>query len=514
LETDTQLKKLSHIPARKYMEIDYGSHLDGGPSPCWLNRSPEVVLSNSYSPPSDMAHLKYEIREPGYKVGRRTPVLCTESDSTYGFQSKRYGSLAYNRLKELDELHDPNKYLIQREPHTLLLGWDFDRITEERNLPGHEVGGRTPVQCTESDSAYGFQSKRYGSLDYNCLKELDELHDPNKYLSQREPHTPLLGWDFDRITEERNLPGHEVGGRTPVLCTESDSAYGFQSKRYGSLDYNCLKELDELHDPNKYLIQREPHTLLLGWDFDRSMEERNLSITCQSTELSVYSPSSSSWGDDHQHILDDRFGAKELSESSLLSIYSPNVISLPWSRSASYNDLDFGKQVEGEEDINADSNHFPLALTLAPDYLTPAENCKNDTKCKDSSLLLSPQNLQIMSKVFSERYHNPGVEGFLLSSGLDIDLEWNCPSLSGSSWKHHSPFDYALQPLQNEGTSACFLLKDKNECCLDGSSHRRTLSHVSDVVNIQDLSSFNFQVPMDKDKSCPLLLDKSNWDGT
>jgi hypothetical protein len=37
--------------------------------------------------------------------------------------------------------------------------------------------------------------------------------------------------------------------------------------------------------------------------------------------------------------------------------------------------------------------------------------------------------------VFSERYHNPGVEGFLLSSGLDIDLEWNCPSLSGSSWR-------------------------------------------------------------------------------
>jgi hypothetical protein len=64
------------------------------------------------------------------------------------------------------------------------------------------------------------------------------------------------------------------------------------------------------------------------------------------------------------------------SESSLLSICSPNVISLPWSRSARYNDLDFGKQVEGEEDINADSNHFPLALTLAPDYLTPAENYK------------------------------------------------------------------------------------------------------------------------------------------
>uniref|UniRef100_A0A7N2MK95 TIR domain-containing protein n=1 Tax=Quercus lobata TaxID=97700 RepID=A0A7N2MK95_QUELO len=67
--------------------------------------------------------------------------------------------------------------------------------------------------------------------------------------------------------------------------------------------------------------------------------------------------------------LDDRIGAKDLSESSFLSTYSPNVISLPWSHSASYKDIDFGKQVEVKKDINADFNHFPLALTLAPDYL-------------------------------------------------------------------------------------------------------------------------------------------------
>ena len=46
-----------------------------------------------------------------------------------------------------------------------------------------------------------------------------------------------------------------------------------------------------------------------------------------------------------------------------------------------------------------------------------------------------------MSKVFGERYHHPGFKGVLLSSGLDFDLEWDCPSLSGSSRKHHPPFN-------------------------------------------------------------------------
>ena len=79
-------------------------------------------------------------------------------------------------------------------------------------------------------------------------------------------------------------PRFEVGGRSHILCTQCDFTYGFQSKRYGSLDYNHLKELDDLH-PIKYLIESESHPLLLGWDFDRNVEERTLSITCQNIEL-------------------------------------------------------------------------------------------------------------------------------------------------------------------------------------------------------------------------------------
>ena len=145
-------------------------------------------------------------------------------------------------------------------------------------------------------------------------------------------------------------------------------------------------------------------------------------------------------------------------------------------------------------------NCFIFSSNTCTRLLTLAEDCRNDTKCKDSSMFFSPHNLHIMSKVFCERYHRPGLEGFLLQ-------KWDCPSLSGSSRKHHSPFNYAIQSHGNEGTSSCFLLKDKNESCLDGSSHRGTLSLANDIVNIQDLSSFSSQVPLYKDKSCPLLLD-------
>ena len=138
-------------------------------------------------------------------------------------------------------------------------------------------------------------------------------------------------------------------------------------------------------------------------------------------------------------------------------------------------------------------NCFSFSSNTCTRLLTLAEDCRNDTKCKDSSMFFSPYNLHIMSKVFGERYHHPGFEGVLLSnlsSGLDFDLEWDCPSLSCSSRKHHSPFNYAFQSPRNEGTYSCFLLKDKSESLLDGSSHRGTLSHVNDIVNIQDLSSF------------------------
>lgn len=476
-----------------------------GDSPsCWLNRSQEAVLSNSYSPINDdIACLKYEIKEPGYEFGGRTPVICADSDSAYGFPSKRYGFLACNPLKELDELHDPNELFL----------WQAFKNSK----PG-EVDIDTKCQSLaflESD----VQLKKLSHIPARNFMELDygsHLDDSPSCWLNRSQEVVLSNSDSpirDAVTYlkyEIREPGYDFGGRTPVLCADSDSAYGFPSKRYGSFACNRLKELGELHDPNEYLIRREPHSLLLGWDFDEGIDTRNLWNTCQSTELSVYSPSSTSWGDDHQHIMDDRFGANEFSKSSFLSICSPKVIPLPRSQSplASYGDHDFGRYVIGdEEDIYTDVNHFPLALSLKPDYLNLDEDCKNDIEYKYSSIFRAPQNLHhIMSKVFSKRYHCPGVESFLFSSAL---------GLTGSSREHHSPFNYALQTPQNKGTSLRFLLEDKNESCLDGLSHRETLSHFGeDIINIQDCSSFYFQIPLDKEKTCPLLLNQSSWNGT
>ena len=36
LELYSQLKKLSHMPGRNYMELGHVSHLDDGPSSCWF----------------------------------------------------------------------------------------------------------------------------------------------------------------------------------------------------------------------------------------------------------------------------------------------------------------------------------------------------------------------------------------------------------------------------------------------------------------------------------------------
>ena len=78
----SKLKILSHMPARNDMELDYGSHLDDGPASCWLNRSPEVVLSYFYIPPSNASRacLKYEMREPRFEVVGRSSTLSTQCD--------------------------------------------------------------------------------------------------------------------------------------------------------------------------------------------------------------------------------------------------------------------------------------------------------------------------------------------------------------------------------------------------------------------------------------------------
>ena len=80
----------------------------------------------------------------------------------------------------------------------------------------------------------------------------------------------------------------------PILYTQRDSTYGFQSKRYVSLAYNHLKELDDLRYP-KNIWLKVSHILFFWLGLWQEYKEWTLSITCQNTELSVYSLSLSSW---------------------------------------------------------------------------------------------------------------------------------------------------------------------------------------------------------------------------
>ena len=94
--------------------------------------------------------------------------------------------------------------------------------------------------------------------------------------------------------------------------------------------------------------------------------------------------------------------------------------------------------------------------------------------------------------------------------------EWNYLPLSGSSREHDSPTRLALQFPGQENTSSRLLTyhDDKYERCFDDSSHTRSLTHfIEDNVNVHDNSSaFCLQIPLDREKAWPLLLDKPRWD--
>ena len=77
------------------MELEYGSHVDD-PSSCWLNRLPEVVLSNFYTPPNNasIACLQYEIGNPDLK----------QEEEAYFMYSSVIPLMAFT-LKDMDLLH-------------------------------------------------------------------------------------------------------------------------------------------------------------------------------------------------------------------------------------------------------------------------------------------------------------------------------------------------------------------------------------------------------------------------
>ncbi|KAL5859953.1 hypothetical protein ACOSQ4_001249 [Xanthoceras sorbifolium] len=319
---------------------------------------------------------------------------------------------------------------------------------------------------------------------------------------------------------EYNLrePSCEIGGeRNAIAWIESDSTFSFPFEKYGYYSSAHLRDPDDFPYPDGSIFQRKEDALLLGRDSENVTNERTSSAISQNTEFITYPVSSTAWGDNHVWSLDDgfgRFGASGLCASPLVCKHPSSFYSLPPPDLTSYFKDEIGRHyIEDEEDIAADLNHCPLALSRRPSYLSLTENSDHETTFNASMSFLSPGNHHwFKSKFPSERHRDHETEA-LLSSKLDFDLGRKYLSICDSSSKHYASVYPATAFPGKEHVSSRFLNIDKYEDCLDSFSHRGDPHHFSnDIVNIQDWSSFYFQVSLDRKKACPLLLNKSNWE--
>ncbi|KAK4858419.1 hypothetical protein QYF36_016065 [Acer negundo] len=371
-------------------------------------------------------------------------------------------------------------------------------------------------------------------------------------------------------------PSCELGEeRNAITWTESNSAFSSPFEKYGYYSPSHRREPDNFHYPDGSLLRRKEHALLLGWGSENVINERTSSAISQNTELIMNPKSLTSWGDNHVCSLDDgfgRLGASGLCESLLICKHPSSFYSLPppdvtsnfqdefgrhyaedkqdtaadWnhfpltlSRRSNFGrhyledkediaaDLSHcpltlsrkssfgGHYIEDKEDIATDLNHCPLALSPRPSYLSLTGDSDHETTFNASMSFLSPGNHPwFMSKFPTEQYHDHETQA-LLSSKLDFDLGRKCLSICDSSSRHYASIYPAIEfpGKEQEQLSSCLHNIDEYEDCLEGLSHRGVPHHISnDIVNIEDWSSFYFQISPDRKRVCPQLLDKSSWD--
>ncbi|XP_048233133.1 uncharacterized protein LOC8262787 isoform X2 [Ricinus communis] len=338
-------------------------------------------------------------------------------------------------------------------------------------------------------------------------------------------HGQTLDVDFSscflELPEEKELPNpnsqshhsHRTYLDTTNMELNYDSAFHFHNKKHGSLTSRHLKELAEFHYPIEPLLGGKPCTLLLGWDFDDMTDKSNLSIHCQNAELSLLPILSSSHGEVQKQNLDSGFIASGLGTPSLFPYHPSNLPLLQCSPSVSNRSHTLGERsLEVKDDVLSVLNDFSLSLPLTENHLNLSGYSYCNTACQGGSILFSPQsNLWVMRRLLNDEHHCPGTEN-CFSTGKDFYLEPECIPVSDFWRNHYSHTCHALEFPQNEGMSSYFLTWDNNEKYLDGLSRRENINHFSeDKVNVHDLSSIYFQMSVDKEKACPLLLGKSQW---
>ena len=311
----------------------------------------------------------------------------------------------------------------------------------------------------------------------------------SKFPLQCQKEKPDYDYDLD-------------GERSACLWTENDSTSGFSFKNYELVVSSHLEEVDEFCDQNEQMLRREPHSLLLDWDFGNMKDDT--SITSPNMELNMDSRLPISLVDDYWHSGDNSFDASGLFPSSLLS-----YTSLAHSYSDSYHNYDHGQHcLEERKCLIAKLHHFPLTLSHCPNL---TEDCTYDNSCKDGSIVCSPQDHHCsMSMSFNEKLHL-GLEALLLSSGFDSDFRQKHLLLAEYPGEHHSSAYQALQFPRRERICS-HLVEDEFTSWLENSNKKETLVHFpGDILNIRDWSSINLLMSLNKENACPLLLDKSSW---
>ncbi|GLU07850.1 hypothetical protein SLE2022_247900 [Rubroshorea leprosula] len=305
----------------------------------------------------------------------------------------------------------------------------------------------------------------------------------------------------------------QLGGRKAVSCIESEPTFGFSIAEYESpLLSRCpLKELDDFHGFNGSLLGRELPALLLEWDFKNKTNEKSLAIACQNADLMGNSLELSSW--DQQEYQNNEFeslGPSKLCTSSILTNYPQTFCPLLSAHPPSYEqyDYEFTEYVlEEDKDRAADFKyHLPLTLSDAATYPYLTEDCHDETTCNGSDSFFSPEShSSSIGKVSNEEHHSLGYETPLNSYGGRF------LSLSGSIEEHHSPRHFLEFPLK-EIILPHLNSEDEHWNSLDGSRYRKKLKNFSSyMIGIHGRPSF-FQSSLEKEKTCPLVLDNSSWE--
>ncbi|XP_065873179.1 uncharacterized protein [Euphorbia lathyris] len=476
--------------------------------------------------------------------------LSTGSQNTemrlHPFLSSLYGD---DQQKDLDdsvtanEFHYPIKPLHGRETQSLLLGWEADNMIDKSNLS-------TGSQNTEM-SLHPFLSSLYGD---NQQKNLDdsftanEFHYPIKPLHGQETQSLLLGWEVDNMIDKSNL---STGSQNTEM-----SLHPFLSSLYGD---NQQKNLDdsvtanEFHYPIKPLHGQETQSLLLGWEADNMVDKSNLSTASQNAKLSLNCFLSSSHGDDQKKKLDDSFIESGLCTESLVSYHPPTSQNTELSLNC------FLSSSRGDDQKNNLDDSF-IESSLCTDSLVSYDpptsqntelslNCflssshgddqKKDLDdsfaesrlCTESLVSYRPPNLLSLQfsssvsnsshakedilnqlwftrKVLNEREHFP--DKALPSAGFNFCIEPTCKLVTGCSSDNCLDASHSLECPQSEHLSSYHIGDAEENCDL---SHIGINEHLfEDMTDTHKWSSNYFEIALDKEKSYPLLLDKSYWD--